>query len=125
MGSSLGALVLYASDVDETVAFYRLLGLDLQVDDHGIDAGPVHYACDLDGCHFAIFPADEPGRAPGRAEGGATFVGLAVESVEAAVASARVFGATVLQQPESYPWGLRAVVEDPDGRPVEVFTPPD
>ncbi len=125
MRPRIGALVLFASDVGRTVAFYRLLGLDLQVDEHGENSGPIHYACDLDGCHFAIFPAVEPGGAPGLRVGGGSLPGFVVDSVEATVEAARAFGATVLQDPEPYPWGMRAVIEDPDGRPVEVFRPPD
>jgi len=32
-------------------------------------------------------------------------------------------GSTIVQQPNAMPWGVRAVVSDPDGRPVEIFTP--
>ena len=35
----------------------------------------------------------------------------------------RALGSVVLQAPTSMPWGVRAVVKDPDGRPVEVFVP--
>lgn len=125
MTRRLGALVLFASDLDRTVAFYRLLGLPLEVDDHGDDEGPLHYACELQGCHFAIFPAEGEGRARGMREPGASFPGFTVDSVEETVESLRAFGAKVLQEPSHYPWGLRAVVEDPDGRPVEVYTPPE
>jgi len=40
-----------------------------------------------------------------------------------AVEAASEFGAEILQEPEAHPWGLRAVVVDPDGRPLEVFEP--
>ena len=33
----------------------------------------------------------------------------------------RAAGSRVLQDPEEYPWGSRALVEDPDGRLVELF----
>jgi lactoylglutathione lyase len=120
----IGALVLFASDIGRTVAFYRALGLPLQVDDHGTDEGPLHYACDLDGCHFAVFPADGEGKSPGLRQSGSSFPGFTVESVEETVEAARAFGARVIQEPSVYPWGLRAVLEDPDGRSVEVYRSP-
>jgi lactoylglutathione lyase len=123
MVDRLGALILFASDIEETVAFYRVLGLPLDVDEHD-DGGPLHYACELQGCHFAIFPTEGEGRAPGMRQPGASFPGFTVDAVEETVGALRAHGAKVLQEPSPYPWGIRAVVEDPDGRPVEVYTPP-
>ena len=37
----------------------------------------------------------------------------------------RHMGTQILQEPAEYPWGRRAVLRDPDGRPVEVFTRPN
>jgi predicted enzyme related to lactoylglutathione lyase len=125
MRPRIGAQVLFASDLERTVASYRVLGLPLQIDDHGEDKGALHFACDLDGCHFAVFPADREGKSSGLRESGASFPGFVVESVEEVVEAARTFGARVIQEPSPYPWGLRAVLEDPDGRPVEVYRPPD
>lgn len=118
----IGALVLATSAIDEVVAFYRALGMPLEEERH--DEGPVHYACDLSGCHFAVFPAEGgDGRAPGRSMPGSSFIGIAVPSIDEACTVVQQLGATVHQQPDDYPWGRRAVVEDPDGRPVELFTP--
>lgn len=72
-----------------------------------------HYACDLDGCHFAVFPADGEGKSPGLRQSGTSFSGFTVESVEETVEAARAFGARAIQEPSVYPWGLRAVLEDP------------
>lgn len=80
----------------------------------------MHYACDLGNAHFAILES-RAGRAPGYRSGGSSFAGFAVVSLQAAVEAARSTGAPVLQEPESYPWGRRALVEDPDGRVVELF----
>jgi lactoylglutathione lyase len=122
MGPRIGALVLFASDLERTVAFYRLLGLPLDVDDHGGD-GPLHFACELAGCHVAVFPAAGEGEPPDHRGPGAVLAGFAVDSVEDTVEAVRAFGAAVLQESEPYPWGRRAVVEDPDGRAVEVYQP--
>ena len=118
----LGALVLFTSSLETTVAFYRAMGIDLAEEDHG--DGAMHFAAELDGCHFAVFPASGISRSPGLREPGCSFVGIAVESVRAALEGVRSLGAPVLEDPTHYPWGIRAVVADPDGRPVEIFEPP-
>ncbi|MGN6325417.1 VOC family protein [Pseudolysinimonas sp.] len=51
-------------------------------------------------------------------------VGSAGE-VDAAFASLRALGATIVQEPTVMPWGNRSLlVEDPDGNLVNVFAPP-
>jgi predicted enzyme related to lactoylglutathione lyase len=46
-----------------------------------------------------------------------------VTSISAIVSASEAHGVTMLQPPAEYPWGVRAVLRDPDGRPVEVFEP--
>ncbi|MGH3115885.1 MAG: VOC family protein, partial [Gaiellales bacterium] len=65
---------------------------------------------------------DEGDAAPLRTAG-CCFPGLAVRSVTEVVHRAAAAGVTILQPPSPYPWGLRAVLRDPDGRPFEVFEP--
>jgi lactoylglutathione lyase len=124
MAVSVGALVLFAADLDRAVEFYEAIGLELEPEQHDED-DPVHFVTDLDGCHVAIFPAEHPGAAPAARSSGETMVGFRVPAVEVAVDAARELGAPILQEPDDYPWGRRALVEDPDGRRIEVFTPPD
>ncbi|MBV8263966.1 MAG: VOC family protein [Candidatus Eremiobacteraeota bacterium] len=116
--SELGALILFSTALDRTVTFYRAIGVPLEPETH--DDGTLHYACELGATHFAVFPA-HAGCAQPYGSGGCSFPGFVVESVVAALDAARSLGATVRQEPEEYPWGLRAVTEDPDGRPVEIF----
>ncbi len=116
--TEFGALVVYASDTARAAAFYRAVGVDLEDEDHG--EGPVHFAADLGGVHFAIYPAEAPGRAPARRSGGASFPGFYVSSLDRVTAALAGLGAPVLQPHQEMPWGCRIVVEDPDGRPVEV-----
>jgi lactoylglutathione lyase len=120
--AAIGALILFAADVGRTVRFYEALGLPLEPEQH--DDEPVHFAADVDGCHVAVFPAAEHGVAPGALVAGETMAGLRVPSTEDAVEAVRRLGARIIQEPDDYPWGRRALVEDPDGRRVEVFTPP-
>ena len=116
------ALVLRAADVTKAVEFYRAIGVPLEEERH--DDGPLHYACELGPVHFAIYPAEPGGGHPERLSAGATQVGFQVESVEAAVEAAVGLGARVVVRPDDYPWGRRAVVEDPDGRAVELNKAP-
>jgi lactoylglutathione lyase len=119
----VGALILVAADARTTAAFYQAVGsIELLPEQH--DDDPVHFVAELGGCHFAIFDAREPGTAPRPGMAGETMAGFRVTSVEEAVEAARGLGARVIQEPDDYPWGRRALLEDPDGRRVEVFTPP-
>jgi predicted enzyme related to lactoylglutathione lyase len=119
--TGLGAVVLFARNVSTTTAFYQAIGLNLRAEDHG--NGDVHFATDVDGVHFAVFASRSDTAAPAFRDGGSSLLGLNVHSVTAAVEAAKQHRATVLEEPTQYPWGLRAVIVDPDGRSVEVVEP--
>ena len=119
----LDALVLHTARLDEVVAFYEAIGITLEEERH--DDGPVHWACELGPVHFAVFDGGtrsggEAGGSPGRRVAGATQFGFQVSDLGAAVDALRRVGAEILQEPEEVPWGHRAVIADPDGRPVEL-----
>ena len=114
----VGALVLYARDMEKTAEFYRTLGIPLGKEDHG--EGPIHYATELGAVHYAIYPAQSPGSAPERHSAGDTFHGFFVDSLDEVVDRLRSTGALMLSNHEVMPWGCRIVVRDPDGRAVEV-----
>lgn len=122
MVSDVGALILFTSRVDEVVAFYRALGVPLEAEEHG--DGVKHFACELGATHFAVFPG-RAGDALEHKSGGSEFFGLSVASVDAALAAAKSRGAAEVQPPTRYPWGVRALVRDPDGRTVELFQRPE
>jgi lactoylglutathione lyase len=114
----MASLVLFSAAMDDTVAFYRAIGLELDEEDHG--DGPVHFATDVDGVHFAVFGAADPGHAPAWQHAGSVFAGFYVASLADTVAAVQARGAPVLVEHQVRPWGCRAVVADPDGRPVEI-----
>jgi len=116
--TEMASLVLYAASPQATAAFYRALGLELAEEDHG--EGPVHFATELGPVHFAIYPAEEPGRAPERRSGGSMFPGFYVQSMDRATEALAQIGAPVLTEHQQMSWGCRVVAEDPDGRPVEI-----
>jgi lactoylglutathione lyase len=116
--TELASLVLFASDVEAVARFYRAVGVRLEDEDHG--EGPVHFAAEVGGVHFAIYAATAPGRAPERRSAGASFAGFYVESLDDTLRDVTALGAPLLSGHEVMPWGCRFVVEDPDGRAVEV-----
>jgi lactoylglutathione lyase len=119
----VGAIILWSARLEETVRFYRALGIPLEEERHD-EEDPVHWACDLGPVHFAVFEIPAGRRAPAYREDGATAVGFAVPDADAAVEAVRRLSARVVREPEDMPWGRRAIVEDPDGRPVEAFARP-
>jgi lactoylglutathione lyase len=116
--AEMASLVLFSVDVDKGVAFYRAIGVELEGEDHG--DGSVHFAAEVGGVHFAILSAAGAGRAPSWRESGSSFPGFWVASLADIVAALIEQGAPVLVEHQVREWGCRAVVEDPDGRAVEI-----
>ena len=113
----LGHVILYVSDLDASVSFYRdVVGLPYRF----TDAGYAEFGTGE--TRFALF---EQRRAewltggpvqPGR--GGE--VVLVVEDVDAVASALRARGVSLLAEPADRPWGHRTVhVADPDGFVVE------
>lgn len=115
----LGSLIFFTPQLDKCVAFYRSLGLPLEQETHDGD-GANHYAADVDGVHIALYEA-AAGSAPTWRAGGCTWPGFVVSDLSATLAHVRAKGINILSGPEERPWGTRAIVEDPDGRPVELW----
>jgi lactoylglutathione lyase len=116
--AALSSIVLFSEQPERTIAFYRSVGIGFEEEDHG--DGPVHAAAELRDVHLAVFPALGGSIAPRWRAGGSVFVGFYVDSLDATLAALRALGATILVGHQLREWGCRAVVEDPDGRAVEI-----
>lgn len=114
----VSSIVLYSARPDETIAFYRSVGVGFEDEDHG--DGSVHAAVDVGDVHIAVFPGSGAGTAPPRGAGGSTFIGFYVSSLDETLAALRQRGDRVLVDHETQAWGCRAIAEDPDGRRVEI-----
>jgi hypothetical protein len=118
MALRVDAVILWSDRVERVVGFYRSLGVPFELEDHG-DGHP-HHAADFAGVHFAVFPAATKGRGRRRGESGCVQVSLSVKSLEALEPVLRRLGAPVLIERQEGPWGVRVVIEDPDGRPLQI-----
>lgn len=114
---SISLIVLRTSSIEATLSFYRALGLDFAEEQHG--TGPVHYSTVLGETVLEVYPA-EAGQAPDRKAGGATMIGIKVESVDGAIAAAEGLGYKPISAPKDSAWGRRATILDPDGRLIEL-----
>ena len=127
----LGRLNLVVSDIEATLAFYRLLGLDTPTN-AGRAGGGHHVEVALSNSRTKPFDSSElaksynaGSRPPG---GGGAVIGFSVSSREAVdVGYARLVdaGHAGTQEPYDTFWGARYVVADPDGHHVGIMSPLD
>ncbi|WP_198541540.1 VOC family protein [Mycobacteroides chelonae] len=104
--ASLNLVVLYVSDLAESMRFYQLLDLDLTREQHDAD-GPLHYAAELPGgVILELYPA--PTGVTSRVR-----LGLRLPDPAAAVERLRVAGFTVKRSDLAIdPDGNRVVITD-------------
>ena len=107
-------VVLRVADIERAAAFYGLLGFEFLKHAHG--TGPEHYACEVDGFVFELYPATGE-----QGVSSSTRIGFAVANVDEAAGRVGSFwGARVVVGPKDSEWGRRAVVADPDGHRIEL-----
>lgn len=124
----LDQINLVVRDMDAAVAFYRRLGLDIKESDpewdphHRNAAVPEGLDFDLDSTVFAKV-WNEGSRGPGPV---IAFRFATREGVDRRHAELVEAGYCSQQDPYDAFFGVRfAVVEDPDGNPVALMSPPD
>jgi lactoylglutathione lyase len=119
---SMNLLVLRTAQLEKCLTFYQAIGLKFDQEQHG--KGPIHYACELGTIVLEIYPGD-PGLAPDRKTGGATMLGFQVVALDNLLEVLGGEGIPILSPIQSSAWGKRAVVQDPDGRAIELNQRPD
>lgn len=115
--ATFNLIVLKTRDVDVTVVFYRALGLSFVAEQHG--RGPRHWAAQVGGVVLEIYPLND-----GQAADNSTRLGFTVGNLDETLSALKSTGVTIASEPKSTSWGLRAVVQDPDGRSVELLQRP-
>jgi predicted enzyme related to lactoylglutathione lyase len=116
----LVAVILEVSDLDSSAALYRdAFDLDLHPGDNGVDdpwiggrQAEISWR-EGDHLHFALYPARE------KPTSGAQ-IGLSVDDIDDAHATAVLAGAAVLHEPRTEPWGRSARYGDLDGNVIEL-----
>ncbi len=113
----LKLVVLKTLEVDRLLTFYETLGIRFSEEQHG--KGPLHYSATVGGIVFEIYPATDPDAAEPSVR-----LGFEVPNLAAKVQLLRSSGTTIVSEPKESPWGIRAVVRDPDSRALELYQRP-
>ncbi len=109
-------LVIRSPDIERAVTFYQQMGM--LFDRHAHGKGPQHYASDICGFVFEIYPQRNTDDITTN-----TRLGFHVDDVDRVVDLLREMDATIVTEPMDSEWGRRAVVKDFDGHTVELVTP--
>ena len=110
--AAIRLVVIRVADLERSRRFYEALGVRFNFEQHG--AGPEHLAAEMGGVVFEIYP-----RGTGPTSTG-TRIGFRVPSIASVLSAAQTAGAKVLSPPSKSPWGLRAVIADPDEHRIEL-----
>src|SRR5262245_23679301 len=116
MKLTVNLLVLRCKDIEVTWRFYERLGLAFVEEKHG--TGSQHYASKSDGFVLELYPAAE-GQAPDNVRIGFSTPFLADLSGDLRYCS----DVNILKQPYATADRLMMLLQDPDGRKVEVSQP--
>lgn len=109
----LNLVVIRSADIDRAMQFYHALGLTFEQHQHG--KGLTHYAAEMNGVVFEVYPAQNEAEITASVR-----LGLQVASVEKSLTAAQAAGGQIVSEPKQSLWGLRAVVTDPDGHRIEL-----
>lgn len=109
-------LVIRSPDIDRAVTFYEQMGMLFAKHSHG--KGPRHYASDICGFVFEIYPQRD-------ADDTTTNIrlGFRVDDVDGIVDLLREIDVDLVAGPVDSGWGRRAVVKDFDGHVIELLAP--
>ncbi|WP_109699989.1 VOC family protein [Chitinophaga deserti] len=112
--AELSLLVIKTDKMQEQQDFYTLLGFTFEYHKHG--NGPFHYASTGNGFVLEIYPLPKSVPSPDNT----TRLGFKVSSLEKLVNLLNKKGIKIISQPAETAWGFNAIVEDHDGRKIEL-----
>ena len=109
----LNLLVIKSARMEELVSFYQMLGV--RFDHHQHQRGPLHYAAELGNMVFEIYPLPE-----NELVNTSIRLGFSVANLESTIDQLGKAGIKIIREPKQTEWGYIGIVEDPDGRKVEL-----
>lgn len=110
---SFNLIVLRVATIEQSLAFYRALGLLFEQHQHG--SGAVHYASTLGSVTLELYPRRNEADTTR-----AVRIGFAVADLDTTIARLEQQGVRIITAPHNSMWGRRAVVADPDDHRIEL-----
>ncbi|SHM46687.1 hypothetical protein SAMN05444266_108178 [Chitinophaga jiangningensis] len=111
---TLSLIVLKTNQLQAQRDFYSLLGFQFDYHRHG--NGPYHYASTGNPVVLEIYPLPKGITTPDTT----TRLGFMVENLDILIDQLTASGYTIIVPPAQTDWGYSAVVQDCDGRKIEL-----
>jgi len=110
----INLLVIRTDNLEELKSQYELLGFKFEYHQHG--KGPFHFASEYDGFVFEIYPLT---KSMEKADSSIR-LGFDIENLEARMDDLKKSNWKITSELSETEWGLTAIVQDLDGRKVEL-----
>ena len=110
----LHLLVIRTADPTKLKEQYEQLGFEFDYHQHG--KGPMHYASEQDEFVFEIYPL---AKSMEKADA-STRLGFEVDNLEETITALEDSNWKILSQPKNTAWGMTAIIQDLDGRKIEL-----
>ena len=110
----LNLIVIKTDNLQGQAEFYTALGMQFDYHKHG--NGPYHYASVGDNPTLEIYPLPKHTVKPDNT----TRLGLVVERLDVLVSDLKSRGIRIVSEPAVSEWGYVAIVQDLDGRKIEL-----
>jgi lactoylglutathione lyase len=110
----LNLIVLKTAQLDVLADFYRHLGMEFEHHQHG--AGPFHYSAEVNDMVFEIYPLPKDNLHADNS----IRLGFVVDDLDHVLQILKVADVKIIQDARHTEWGYQAVIQDPDGRKIEL-----
>ena len=110
----INLLVIRSKEPRVLAQFYELLGMKFQYHRHG--NGPFHFSSELAGVVFEIYPLQKGQNAVDQS----LRLGFLVPKLDDLISCLIKEGINILTMPTGMAWGYVAIIEDLEGRKIEL-----
>lgn len=111
----LRLIVIRTNDPKQLANFYTQLGLQFEYHKHG--NSPLHYSTYLGKTVLEIYPFSK-----NQTQADSTLrLGFAIDNFEEFFQQASEQAVKIIAEPTQTEWGMMAIIQDPDGRKIELY----
>lgn len=110
----INLIVIRTNDIAASAKFYQKLGISFEYHRHG--KGPFHYAAELEGTIFEIYPLLKSQEKPDTT----LRLGFDVQELDKLIHQLKKDNVEILKTPAPSEFGYYALIKDIDGRKIEL-----